>query len=142
MAAPAWFWEPALITFLLLGGTIANRRRKNRHSCQRFKCARENQSRCDLEDGLSAPEEENFSHDEDGVAPTITFSTISLISESDCPKWRMRSVGVFGWTRNVLTPNTRQYCGYFMSRILYRYLFLIEAGYWFLIYWVCQFFRQ
>lgn len=133
MPSTVWFFEPALIVSLLLGGTIANRRRRCSQSRLRLGSPKDDQSISDLEDALSSEYEDSV-YANDAAAPSPGFSTTSL---RDRPNWRTRNVGIFGWKRSIATPDTRQYRGYFLSRMLYRYPFLIEAWYWFLIYWVC-----
>ena len=133
MPPTAWFFEPALIVCLLLGGTVANRRRRCSLSRVCLGSPKDDQSISDLEDALSS-EDEDFVYANDAAAPSTGFSTTS---SRDRQIWRTRNVGIFGWEKSIATPDTRQYRGYFLSRMLYRYPFLIEAWYWFLIYWVC-----
>lgn len=52
------------------------------------------------------------------------------------PKWRTRNLGVWGFQMEVVTPNTRRFRAYFLSRVLQRFPFLVECWYWALIYWV------
>ena len=53
------------------------------------------------------------------------------------PKWRTRTIGAWGARMEVTTPNTKRFKGYFLSRLLERFPFLVECWYWALIYWVC-----
>jgi hypothetical protein len=53
------------------------------------------------------------------------------------PKWRTRTIGAWGARLEVPTPNTKRFKGYFLSRLLERFPFLVECWYWALIYWVC-----
>lgn len=133
MPSISWLLEPALIVFLLLGGTVANRRRRCGQSRLSLGSPRDDKSLSDLEDALSS-EDENSVYANDAAPPSSVFGTTSL---EDRQSWRTRNIGLLGWKRSIATPDTRQYRGYFMSRMLYRYPFLIEAWYWFLIYWVC-----
>ena len=132
MPPTAWFFEPALIVCLLIGGTVANRRRRCSQSRVRLESPKDDQSISDLEDALSS-EDEDSAYANDAAAPSFGFSTTSLRYRQS---WRTRYIGIFGCKRSIATPDTRQYRGYFLSRMLYRYPFLIEAWYWFLIYWV------
>jgi hypothetical protein len=38
--------------------------------------------------------------------------------------------------KDVMSPNTRRFKDYFLSRLLQKFPFLVEAWYWALIYWV------
>ena len=138
MPSTVWYLEPALIVFLLLGGTVANRRRRCGQSRLSLGSLRDDKSTSDLEDALSSEDEDTVSAN-NTAPPSSDFSTIS---SRDRQSWRRRDIGMFGWKRSVITPSTRQYRGYFMSRMIYRYPFLIEAWYWFLIYWVCLILRS
>ncbi|RQM08379.1 hypothetical protein DH86_00002625 [Scytalidium sp. 3C] len=59
-----------------------------------------------------------------------------LVSQE--PKWRTQSLQLFGWKREIVTPNTRRFKGYLLSRLLEKFPFLVECWYWALIYWVYQ----
>lgn len=127
------FLKPALVVFLLLGGTVANRRRRYSQSRISLGTPRGDQSISSLEDAFSSEDEDSV-YTNDAAAPSYVFGITSL---GDRQSWRTRNVGICGWKRSVATPDTRRYRRYFMSRMIYRYPFLIEAWYWFLIYWVC-----
>jgi len=45
---------------------------------------------------------------------------------------------MLGLKKEVVSPNTRRFQGYFLSRLLKKFPFLVEAWYWALIYWVYQ----
>lgn len=62
-------------------------------------------------------------------------SSPSLLPDQE-PNYRLRAIGIWGWNRQVTTPNTRKFKGYFLSRLLERFPFLVECWYWALIYWV------
>ena len=137
MPSVSWVLEPALIVCLLLGGTVANRRRRSGQSRLSLGYPRDDKSVSDLEDALSSEDEDSV-YANNAAPPSSDFSTTSL---RDRQSWQTRNIGLFGWKRSIATPDTRQYRGYLMSRVLYRYPFLIEAWYWFLIYWVCRIIR-
>jgi hypothetical protein len=40
--------------------------------------------------------------------------------------------------KDVMSPNTRRFQDYFLSRLLQKFPFLVEAWYWALIYWVSK----
>ena len=124
MPPTVWFFEPGLIVFLLLGGTIANRRRRCGQSRVRLGCPKDDQSISDLEDALSSEDEDSV-YANDAAAPSSGFSTTSL---RDRQSWRTRNVGIFGWERSIATPDTRQYRGYFSSRMLYLRRSILSSG--------------
>jgi len=73
------------------------------------------------------------------------MAELGLLSESSIssrlllapePIWRKRTVGVLGWKTQVTSPNTRVFKDYFLSRVLVKFPFLVEAWYWALVYWV------
>ncbi|RMZ85087.1 hypothetical protein DV738_g103, partial [Chaetothyriales sp. CBS 135597] len=61
----------------------------------------------------------------------------SLLPSQDC-RWRDRELRFFGYSASVRTPNTAVFRHRFLSRILFKLPFLVEAWYWALIYWVYQ----
>lgn len=64
---------------------------------------------------------------------------MSLINNVDEePKWRKREIRFLGLRKEVVSPNTRRFEDYFLSRLLQKFPFLVEAWYWALIYWVYQ----
>lgn len=68
--------------------------------------------------------------------PEARSTSPSLLVNEE-PEWRKRTLGVWGLRKEVVTPNTRRFKGYFLSRLLERFPFLVECWYWALIYWVC-----
>ena len=40
--------------------------------------------------------------------------------------------------KEVMSPNTKRFQDYFLSRLLKKFPFLVEAWYWALIYWVSK----
>lgn len=49
---------------------------------------------------------------------------------------RQRELRILGYTRTIETPNTAVFRHRFLSRVLHKFPFLVEAWYWALIYWV------
>lgn len=49
---------------------------------------------------------------------------------------RKRELRLFGYSKTVETPNTAVFRNCFLSRVLHKFPFLVEAWYWALIYWV------
>ena len=71
------------------------------------------------------------------LTPSKRTLSPSLLPSQES-RWRTRELRVFGCTRTVRTPNTAVFRNRFLSRLLRRFPFLVEAWYWALIYWVYQ----
>ena len=142
MLSPTFLLEPLLIIILLTGGTLINRRRKShqdhlwRRSINSVRCHHRALSASDLENGTSGSQWDPMSKKHDRQQASLSFRASRSSPGNESYGWRMRKVGVLGWSTNVIVPDTRRYRRSFMSRILYRFPFLVEAWYWFLIYWV------
>jgi hypothetical protein len=67
-------------------------------------------------------------------SPSSSVSLLANVDEE--PKWRKREVVILGIKKDVMSPNTRRFKEYFLSRLLQKFPFLVEAWYWALIYWV------
>ncbi|TAQ88864.1 hypothetical protein B7494_g2795 [Chlorociboria aeruginascens] len=119
--------EPLVVIVLLVGGTWINRDFEpgRPRPADKRRISSEDVSRNSEIDGLI----------EDVELPRSTSP--SLLSAQE-PQWRTRSVRVFGLKKRVTTPNTSRFKGYFLSRLLQRFPFLVECWYWALIYWVYQ----
>ena len=103
--------EPALVIFLLFGGTYLNRTWSNESSVSAYTEIKHDELMGRAEKGAVGPVV-----DDDG--------------------WRHRKIGLSGWRCNVRTPDTQIFQDRFLSRILRRFPFLLEVLYWALIYWV------
>ncbi|KAF2111479.1 integral membrane protein [Lophiotrema nucula] len=123
--------EPLVVVTLLFGGTWVNRntdyrifdRRRSPPSSPR------SSSPSSIESGRSSPRSSSSLLDR--------ASSPSLLTPQE-PKWRRREVRILGIRKEVVSPNTRRFQGYFLSRLLMKFPFLVEAWYWALIYWVYQ----
>ena len=124
--------EPLVVVSLLFGGTWVNRNTRYRIFDRRH-ASRSTHSRSSspgsTESGYSSPRSSSSLLDDHRV------SSPSLLTPQE-PYWRKREVRLFGWRREVVSPNTRRFEGYFLSRLLRKFPFLVEAWYWALIYWV------
>lgn len=83
-------------------------------------------------------ETDRLIHDEEGlIGDTLEARSASpsLLAAQE-PKWRTRRLGIWGLETEVVTPNTRRFKGYMLSRLLEKFPFLVECWYWALIYWV------
>jgi hypothetical protein len=116
------FIEPLVVVTLLFGGTWVNRNTDYRLFNRRRVYSRSSSPASSIDSGRSSPS-----------------STASLLSQIDEePKWRTRVISILGIRKEVVSPNTKQFQEYFLSRLLKKFPFLVEAWYWALIYWVYQ----
>jgi hypothetical protein len=113
------FIEPLVVVTLLFGGTWVNRNTEYR-LLNRRRVYQHSPRPGSPESGHSSPS-----------------SSASLLSpEDDEPQWRNREIRLLGMRKQILSPNTRRFQSYFLSRLLKKFPFLVEAWYWALIYWV------
>lgn len=142
--------EPLVVIGLLIGGTWLNRdpesgrdQRTSYRSASRPASSSRKISTDDVETGKSVDSptstygllsDEDGDSDYDGVLKRRSTSS-SLLSDQES-KWRKRTIGIWGMSRQVYTPNTRRFRGRLVSRVLEKYPFLVEVWYWGLIYWV------
>ncbi|GAB7357962.1 hypothetical protein MBLNU230_g0129t1 [Neophaeotheca triangularis] len=129
------FAEPLVVISLLVGGTLINRERRDLSSTgsKPWGWAKRNESNSSLEgsSGLGTPT------DEDGlISPRA--SSPGLLAQEQTHGWKRRSVGIFGWSTHVRSPDTKRFEDRLLSRVLRRLPFLVEVWYWALIYWVYQ----
>lgn len=127
------FIEPLVVVSLLFGGTWVNRNTEYRiFNRRRVYRSSRSSSPDSLESGASTPRstESLLSNGHRASSPT-------LLAQQE-PKWRKREIRVFGLKKEVVSPNTRRFQDYFLSRLLMKFPFLVEAWYWALIYWVYQ----
>lgn len=114
------FVEPLVVISLLLGGTYINRNTsyiifsKRQH----IETKEREDSPSDIE-SLLLQDEHRSEH-------------WSLKSS----RWHMRTVWTFGTSLEVKSPDTTVFRDHFLSRVLRKFPFLVEAWYWALIYWV------
>ncbi len=120
------FIEPLVVVSLLFGGTWANRNPDFRIFARRRSYHR------------SSPRSSSpVSSSDDSGRSSISSSATLLDVVEEHPKWRKRELRLFGLKKEVLSPNTKRFQDYFLSRLLKKFPFLVEAWYWALIYWVC-----
>lgn len=122
------FMEPLVVVTLLFGGTWINRNTRYRIFDRRRSHAQSPRS--------SSP-------DSTGSGFSSPRSSSSLLDPpslhiSQEPKWRKREIRILGIRKEVVSPNSKQFENYFLSRLLRKFPFLVEAWYWALIYWVYQ----
>ncbi|KAK7514276.1 uncharacterized protein IWZ02DRAFT_460189 [Phyllosticta citriasiana] len=127
------FIEPLVVVTLLFGGTWINRNSEyrlfasSRHDRDRAVSHARSDSPDSIESGLDSPTAV------DGLLPRRLPSP----SPQEA-RWRKRELQLFGFRRAVTSPNTRLFQDRFLSRLLNKFPFLVEAWYWALIYWVYQ----
>lgn len=119
--------EPLIVVSLLFGGAWINRDTTSARS------SRSTSSTSSVEDERILDSDEDLNR---GRTKTRSLSPSLLPSQEE--PWRVRCLNVAGWTRSVRTPNTTVFRHRFLSRLLQKFPFLVEAWYWALIYWVYQ----
>lgn len=118
--------EPLVVIVLLFGGTWINRvseclpSRRNSISSvpEDF-----------LESGSSSPTSKDA---------LLSSRSRSPLSDDAGEGWRQRKIAMLGMSCEVTTPNTAIFRDRLLSRILWRFPFLVECWYWALVYWVCR----
>lgn len=113
--------EPLIVVTLLFGGTWVNRNKEYKLLGRR-------------REHSSSPR--SISPDSESGRSSLCSSDSLLAGVDEVPKWRTREVRVFGFRKEVTSPNSRRFKDYFLSRLLKKFPFLVEAWYWALIYWV------
>lgn len=63
-------------------------------------------------------------------------SSSPTLTSFEHPTLRRRKLRLFGCQKIVTSPNTVVFKDRFLSRVLQKYPFLVEAWYWALLYWV------
>lgn len=122
--------EPLVVVVLLFGGAYVNRNTtytlfpKTPHD-------RWSQEK-HLTSEQSSPASTRSSWTEEGL---LDENRRPLSPDRDT-RWRKREIRLFGWKREVSSPNTSVFEDHFLSRVLRKFPFLVEAWYWALIYWV------
>lgn len=119
------FIEPGVVLFLLFGGTWVNRtlssRRSNR---QPYHSGKRDDSPSGLESGTGSPIEE-------------THNLLEQRRPQD-EGWQIRELRFMGWSKEIRSPDTQQFEDRLLSRLLFKFPFLVEVWYWALVYWVRQ----
>lgn len=129
--------EPLVVITLLVGGALVNRNRSvsdlKAHERRPRSKDRHVTFAEELEAGTRLLDPRNTG------SPTHRHRSQSPSSPSRGDgQWRTRPVGLLRWRRRIATPDTSRYSDTVLSRLLYRFPFLVEAWYWALIYWVYQ----
>lgn len=132
--------EPLVVVTLLFGGAWINRARD-------YSFRRRSSPRWQNDDTVSRDNKaEKSIYDVPGMK-TLSSKNRSLspsLLPSQEKSTRQRELRIFGYTKTVETPNTAVFRHRFLSRVLHKFPFLVEAWYWALIYWVgsCLWDRQ
>lgn len=127
------FIEPAVVIFLLFGGTWINRNTSYSMS-KGDRSSRWN--RDDTEEGFQSPSPSRLSPLSSDDESSSFLKPNSVLTH-DSP-WRKRQLRLLGLRARVTSPNTRVFKDRLLSRLLRKFPFLVEAWYWALIYWVYQ----
>ena len=129
------FIEPLVVLSLLVGGTLINRERRvlTAESKRSWGFSKRRDSAAQLESGSSSRTAAG------GLLSSYDGSSSPVCLTPDgVDWWRARRIGLFGWTKEIRSPDTRHLQHRLLSRILRRFPFLVEVWYWALIYWVYQ----
>ena len=125
------FVEPAIVLSLLCGGTWVNRRRKYHQEPDRWS-EKDVHNRQDL----SPSRLESCPLTYDSENETRAAAGPFQLDANSQARWRKREIRLFGLRRSVLSLNTKPFGNRLLSRLLFRFPFLVEVWYWALIYWV------
>lgn len=123
--------EPLVVVTLLFGGAWINRATDYNFSRRSSR----------WQDGKVVPpdnETETSIYDVPGMKQLLSKNrslSPSLLPSQES-SMRQRDLRIFGFTRTIETPNTAVFRHRFLSRVLHKFPFLVEAWYWALIYWV------
>ncbi|KAK2608403.1 hypothetical protein QQS21_003089 [Conoideocrella luteorostrata] len=128
------FLEPLAVVTLLFGGAWLNRNRDYSFSKSRTEWApfEGNSGKKSDEFGKINASQEIFGSSGGGWSQALS----PWLQEP--PALRRRKIRILGYEKYVTSPNTLVFKDRFLSRVLRKYPFLVEAWYWALIYWVYQ----
>ena len=129
MGAVGAIAEPLVVIALLIGGTWIN--------CDKDPAGRSSQRRSPYSPRATPDDVEAIgsrSNSSDGLLEKGGLSPLSWQDRE--PKYRKRIIGLFGIKKEMVTPSTRRFADRRLSRLLERFPFLLECGYWAMIYWV------
>ncbi|RYP50049.1 hypothetical protein DL768_004335 [Monosporascus sp. mg162] len=125
------FIEPLVVITLLFGGVYVNRNSNYKLLGKRS----EERNEKTVDDVWE------YSSDSSG-SPVLRAASVEegLLSSplQEESRWRTREIGILSAKFQVVSPNTRVFRDYFLSRLLIKFPFLVEVWYWALIYWVYQ----
>jgi len=141
------FIEPLVVVTLLFGGTWINRNKSYTLFPTRKPGSGHSSPSSPHPHSPTSYSPRSASPDSlSGRSSPISSSSLLSKSSSDSirgffsvdtePKWRKRELRFLGLRTEVTSPNTRRFRDYFLSRLLRKFPFLVEAWYWALIYWV------
>lgn len=123
--------EPLIVVTLLLGGAWINR-------ATEYSFAGRNGRRQSETNDTRDAERDRSLYDVPGMRAVSSKnrSTPPSLLPSQENSRRKRELRLFGYSKAVETPNTAVFKNRFLSRVLHKFPFLVEAWYWALIYWV------
>ncbi|KAK4935911.1 hypothetical protein LTR10_023123 [Elasticomyces elasticus] len=125
------FLEPLVVVTLLFGGAWVNRATDDTfpRASQQWDETLPEAYQVDVDADLDI-EGARLSQGKRSLSPSL------LPSQEH--KWRQREITIMGYHKVIETPNTAVFRNRFLSRVLHKFPFLLEAWYWALIYWVYQ----
>ncbi|KAH7165809.1 PAP2 superfamily-domain-containing protein [Dactylonectria macrodidyma] len=125
------FLEPLVVVTLLFGGSYFNRNKDYSISSGRagWTGDKTRKKSDDLGRKLSS---------DSLMSGWSNNSSSATLAANEQPTLRRRKLQLFGYKRIITSPNTLVFKDRTASRILQKFPFLVEAWYWFQIYWVYQ----
>ncbi|KID94180.1 integral membrane protein, partial [Metarhizium majus ARSEF 297] len=127
------FVEPLVVVALLFGGAWFNRNKE--YDFGEGRAAWESiDGTCKRSDEFCQPS----SSQESLLSADDSWTKYPSPLINDVPTLRRRKIQLFGYKKTVASPNTLVFKHRFLSRVLQKFPFLVEAWYWVLIYWVYQ----
>lgn len=123
--------EPLVVVTLLFGGAWINRATEYDFAGRNDRWQSETNETRDAEKDRSLYDVPGMR----GVSSKHRSMSPSLLPSRE-NRWRTRELRVFGYSTTVESPNTAVFRNRFLSRVLHKFPFLVEAWYWTLIYWV------
>lgn len=124
--------EPLVVVTLLFGGAWINRATDYTFSNRGARRGTTSSKAAGDEAGA-----DEYDQDSGRSLSSKNRSLSPSLLPSQEQKWRQRQFRFLGWSKTVETPNTAVFKNRFLSRVLHKFPFLVEAWYWALIYWVC-----
>lgn len=122
------FAEPFVVISLLAIGCYVNRETRDPTTMLVSASHKRDDS---LESGGSSPSSEA------GLLSPLDRPIHDAAARTDFQGHHVRTIQVFGWRKDLVTVNTRQFASRWFSRlIVHRKPFIVEVLYWALIYWV------
>jgi hypothetical protein len=133
MGAGAYL-EPLAVVVLLVGGAWINRAPDYTFSIKRSRWQEDSAELASASSDLSKADSFKDIEAQALFAKNRSLSPSLLTAQTST--WRTRKLKILNWRKEITSPNTAVFQNRLLSRLLHKFPFLVEAWYWFLIYWV------